>query len=93
MPKETMMRFYNQPHEFYCGVDLHARSMYLCILDHAGNIVLHEDLPAEPAAFLEAIAPYRNGLVVAVSACSAGTGWLTCATPRTSPSCLATPST
>ena len=65
MPKETMMRFYNQPHEFYCGVDLHARSMYLCILDHAGNIVLHEDLPAEPAAFLEAIAPYRNGLVVA----------------------------
>ena len=59
------MRFYNQPHEFYCGVDLHARSMYLCILDHAGNIVLHEDLPAEPAAFLEAIAPYRNGLVVA----------------------------
>jgi len=50
------MRFYNQPQEFYCGVDLHARSMYLCILDHAGNIVLHEDLPAEPAAFLEAIA-------------------------------------
>ena len=57
------MRFYNQPHKFYCGVDLHARTMYLCILDHAGNIVLHEDLPAEPAAFLEAIAPYRNGLV------------------------------
>jgi transposase len=60
-----MMRFYNQPHEFYCGVDLHARSMYLCILDRAGNIVWHEDLPAEPAAFLEAIAPYRAGLVVA----------------------------
>ena len=27
------MRFYNQPHRFYCGVDLHARTMYLCILD------------------------------------------------------------
>jgi transposase len=39
--------------------------MYLCILDHAGQIVLHHDVPAEPAAFLEAIAPYRNGLVVA----------------------------
>ncbi len=35
------MRFYNQPHKFYCGVDLHARTMYLCILDHAGTIVLH----------------------------------------------------
>jgi hypothetical protein len=27
--------------------------------------VLHEDLPAEPEAFLQAIAPYRDGLVVA----------------------------
>jgi transposase len=65
MPKETVMRFYNQAHEFYCGVDLHARTMYLCILDHAGRIVLHQDLPTEPAAFLEAIAPFRQGLVVA----------------------------
>jgi transposase len=39
--------------------------MYLCILDHAGVIVFHKDLPAEPAAFLEAIAPFRDGLVVA----------------------------
>jgi transposase len=65
MPKETMMRFYNQPHEFYCGVDVHARTMYLCILDHAGQVVLHHEVPAEPAAFLEAIAPFRQGLVVA----------------------------
>jgi hypothetical protein len=65
MPKETMMRFYNQAHGFYCGVDLHARSMYVCVVDHAGTIVLHEDLRAEPEAFLQAIAPYRDGLVVA----------------------------
>jgi transposase len=39
--------------------------MYLCILDQAGTIVLHKEVPAEPAAFLEAIAPYRDGLVVA----------------------------
>jgi transposase len=38
--------------------------MYLCILDQAGTIVFHEDLAAEPAAFLEAITPYRNDLVV-----------------------------
>jgi transposase len=60
-----MMRFYNQVHQFYCGVDLHARSMYLCILDHQGSVVLHQDLPAEPATFLEAVAPFREGLVVA----------------------------
>jgi len=59
------MRMYNQAHRFYCGIDLHTRTIYLCILDHAGQIVLHHDVPAEPAAFLEAIAPYRDGLVVA----------------------------
>ena len=58
------MRFYNQEHRFYCGVDLHARSMYLCILDHQGNVVFHQDLPAEPTAFLEAVAPFRQDLVV-----------------------------
>lgn len=36
------MRFYNQAHRFYCGVDL----------------------PAGPDAFLEALKPYRDGLVV-----------------------------
>src|SRR3977135_1694115 len=65
MPKETMMRFYTGQHRFYCGVDLHARSMYVCVVDQAGAIVFHEDLVAEPAAFLEAIAPFREGLVVA----------------------------
>lgn len=62
------MRFYkqpSQPHQFYCGVDLHARTMYLCILDQAGSVVLHQEVPAAPDAFLHAIAPFRDGLVVA----------------------------
>lgn len=59
------MRFYNHAHAFYCGVDLHARTMYLCILDHAGRTVLHQEMPSEAGAFLDAIAPFRNDLVVA----------------------------
>lgn len=31
------MKFYTQQHQFYCGVDLHARSLYVCILDQAGD--------------------------------------------------------
>jgi hypothetical protein len=50
------MRYYNQAHRFYCGIDLHATTMYLCILDHAGQVVFHKDLPTNPEAFLEAIA-------------------------------------
>ena len=69
------MRFYQQPHRFYCGVDLHARSMYLCILDGAGQTLLHHDFAADPRAFLDAVAPYRAGLVVAVE-CMFAWYWL-----------------
>jgi transposase len=60
------MRFYTHQHPFYCGIDLHARSMYVCILSHDGEILLHRNMKAAPEAFLRAIAPYRDGLVVAV---------------------------
>ena len=69
------MRFYNQPHRFYCGIDLHARSMFLCILDSVGTILLHKNLPADPEAFRQAIAPYRDGLVVAAE-CMFAWYWL-----------------
>src|SRR5262249_8772230 len=65
IPTEAMMRFYQQAHAFYCGIDLHARTMYLCILNQAGDKVLHQEVAAEPAALLQALAPYRAGLVVA----------------------------
>ena len=36
------MRFYTNQHKYYCGVDLHARKIYVCILDEkkekSGNI-------------------------------------------------------
>jgi transposase len=58
------MRLYQGQHRAYCGVDLHARSMFLCILDPQGRTLLHEDLPANPTAFLQAVQPFRDGLVV-----------------------------
>jgi hypothetical protein len=60
------MRFYTKQHPVYCGIDLHARSMYVCILSHDGAILMHRNMKAAPEPFLKAIAPYREGLVVAV---------------------------
>jgi transposase len=60
------MRFYTQQHPFYCGIDLHARTMYVCILSQDGEVVLHRNMQAAPEPFLKAIAPYRNDMVVAV---------------------------
>ncbi len=35
-PEAMRMRFYNQPHQYYCGGDLHARTLYLHVLDAQG---------------------------------------------------------
>jgi transposase len=60
------MRFYTQQHPFYCGIDLHARTMYVCILKQDGEMMVHRDMKASPDTFLKTIAPYRDGIVVAV---------------------------
>ena len=60
------MRFYTQPHHFSCGIDLHARTMYVCILNRDGEIVVHRNMKASPDALLKVIAPYREDVVVAV---------------------------
>jgi transposase len=59
------MRFYQGQHRFYCGIDLHARTLSLCVLDHDGRKLLHQPCDASPEAVLEALAPFRDGLVVA----------------------------
>jgi transposase len=59
------MRFYTNQHRYYCGIDLHARSMYVCVLDSQGQILLHRNMPCAPESFLKAIAPYREDIAVA----------------------------
>src|SRR5437899_3015622 len=60
------MKFYTEQHPHYCGIDLHVRTMYMCILNQAGAIVLHRNMKAEPDSFLKAIAPFRQDIAVAV---------------------------
>jgi hypothetical protein len=60
------MNFYTQQHKHYCGIDLHARAMYICILDQNGTKLVHKNLSTTPEAFLRLIAPYREALVVGV---------------------------
>src|SRR5215831_13957959 len=72
---EATMRFYTQEHRFYAGVDLHTRTLHLCTLDHTGAIVYDRNLPCRPDAFLRAVAPFRDGLVVG-AACLFAWYWL-----------------
>jgi hypothetical protein len=70
-----LRRFYTKQHPFYCGIDLHARTLYVCILRQDGEMVLHRTMPASPDALLKALAPYRDDMVIAV-ACLLTWDWL-----------------
>ena len=58
------MRFYTKRHKHHCGIDLHARTMYVCVLDENGNVLLQRNIPTDPAVFRQLIAPFREDLVV-----------------------------
>jgi transposase len=70
-----MIRFYTTQHRFYCGIDLHARTMRVCILDHEGTVVYDDNLPCHFETLLKVIAPYRDGIVIGVE-CMFGWYWL-----------------
>jgi hypothetical protein len=60
------MNFYTRQHKHYCGIDLPARAMYICILDPSGTILVHKNLSTTPEAVSRVIAPYREDVGVAV---------------------------
>ena len=60
------MRFYTQQHQFYFGIDLHARTIYVCIMDNEGNILKHKNMAATAENLIKVIEPYRSDVVLAV---------------------------
>jgi transposase len=65
--EETSMRFYTTQHPYDWGIDLHARTMDVCILDQAGETLWHRHMQATPEALLKAIAPSRDQIVRAAA--------------------------
>ena len=60
------MRFYNSQHQFYAGIDLHARKMYICIIDNNGNKIFHKNMDANPLNLIQTIIPYKENIIVGV---------------------------
>ena len=60
------MRFYTKMHKHYCGIDLHTKMMFICILNNQGEIVLHQNIKANPEPFFKLIADYKEDLVIGV---------------------------
>lgn len=60
------MRFYTQQHRYTCGIDLHARSLYVCILDNTGQKLVHKNIKASPETLLTLITDYQDDLIIGV---------------------------
>lgn len=70
------MKYYSSTTEYNCGIDLHARQMYVCLMDRQGKILVHTNVRNNDFKFfLKLIAPYRHDLTVC-SECMFGWYWL-----------------
>jgi len=70
------MKYYTSTTEYNCGIDLHARQMYVCLMDRQGKILVHTNIKNNDFNFfLSRIEPYRHSLTVCCE-CMFGWYWL-----------------
>ncbi|MCB1071313.1 MAG: IS110 family transposase [Kiritimatiellae bacterium] len=71
-----MMKYYTTTTKYNCGIDLHARQMYACVMDREGKILVHTNIQGNDFAyFLKRVEPYRHDLTV-VCECTFNWYWL-----------------
>src|SRR5947207_5916554 len=70
------MKYYTSTTEFNCGIDLHARQMYVCVMDRQGKKRVHTNVKDNDFKFfLKLIEPYKHDLTVCCE-CMFGWYWL-----------------
>ena len=70
------MKYYTTTTEYNCGIDLHARQMYACVMDRQGSKLVHTNIQGNDFAyFLKRVEPYRHDLTV-VCECTFNWYWL-----------------
>jgi len=60
------MKFYKRQHAYYCGIDPHVRTMYLCIIDSEGQVVIHKNMNNTARDLTKTIKPFQHDMVIAV---------------------------
>ena len=72
------MKLHQTQTEFNCGIDLHARSMYICVMDKEGKILVHRNVrnnvsdKRRPYSGRDFAAPWYQGKLIRPSR------WCTC---------------
>jgi len=58
------MRYNTKQHPYYCGIDLHARTMYLCIVDRDGKTLFHENMAVNAEFLQRTVEPFLPHIAV-----------------------------
>ena len=71
-----MFTYYRTTTEYSCGIDLHSRMMYICVMDKEGNILVHRNIRGNSFEyFLSLVEPYKHSLTVCCE-CTFNWYWL-----------------
>jgi len=71
-----MFTYHRTTSEYSCGIDLHSRMMYICVMDKDGNILVHRNIRGNNFEyFLELVEPYKHSLT-ACCECTFNWYWL-----------------
>jgi hypothetical protein len=63
------MRFYKGHHQFYIGIDLHARTMYICVMNNEGSVLFHKNMATTPECLQNVILPYGTDIGICQHSC------------------------
>lgn len=59
------MNYYKSTTKYNCGIDLHSRQMYVCVMDKEGDKLLHTNIRGNDFGyFLKRIEPYRSDMTI-----------------------------
>jgi hypothetical protein len=81
-----LRRFSTTQHQAYGGIDLHARTLSGCLLNQAGEMLVHQHFKASPETFRKVMAPSRDERVVA-GECLFTWSWLAALCTRAGSAC------
>jgi transposase len=60
------MRYAQINSKYVCGIDLHARNMYACVMNEKGEILFHRNMRTDFDQFKKKMAPFLSDMTVGV---------------------------
>jgi transposase len=58
------MRLASINKKYYCGIDLHAKNIMVCVQSKSGKVILHEEIPSKMDLLIKLLKRYLNDIAI-----------------------------